>query len=131
MTWYGYSVDFNTIYTVTCHVKNYIRRNQAGMAMPSDFGLILPFALMGVFLTFRIAISVRLNYTFIGRVHGDLPSQFSHPLPCSVSNTGLICLLQTLTNVFGCFEVRTLILPFASMGISLHQSFRNFCQAGS
>ena len=90
----------------------------------------LALASMGILLTYRVAISVRLDRAVIGRVHGDIPAWFSPPVPhkkvCSVlthrfdlSTTNLAPSLfkghlafspwkSSLTNVLLCFEVRTL-----------------------
>ena len=50
--------------------------------------LILPVVTIGIFLTYRIAISVRLDRAVIGRDYGNLPALLSYPLPrtkiCSV-----------------------------------------------
>ena len=40
----------------------------------------LAFASMGISLSYRIAVSVRPDRAVIGRVHGDSPALFSHPL---------------------------------------------------
>ena len=89
--------------------------------------LILPFASMRISLhkAFRDfcqarSCSSRILYCALH----PTPVWFVQPKPKQMYS---VCL-----PAFACwFKVRTLILPFASVGISFHQSFHNFCEAGS